>query len=386
MKKREVEMNYSEEDIQAARDALKKLKREWTYHIIIFLIVACVLFAFILITLGGVELPGLLRYVPGGVYMIGSLMLIIPTFFKLIGKRMKVGDFFSPVLDSYTITTTTYSDGSKTVTDDSGTVMLINILFFVFKLLIYFVLAMIIAPLFPWITAPIKARSIRKHFGIKSFRFGTANFFIFLFLVVLYIAIFIFVITKWNVNFGFGKLNAEQTQKAVTDIKDNAYNEGYVAKYEDDKVVCVYTPNGTNYTFEITTGSDLEGIINDGYYLEPNCMYRYVSSTDSYTVDMGEGFKSLDTYYDASQVSMIENTMKDSILFNCVDFDSFISGIDKVKIFKIGISMQGQSGTVYALLMGTNTVSLTMVGEDYYLQSYASKAFAKGFELVYGEQ
>ena len=191
--------NLSEQELTVVRKGLGKIGREWWVYFFCWLLLFFIPAAIFIwgIMSGKVqrfedgttsteplidELLGFqVPYWATGLVFYGLAFIpSIPLFFRFMFGRFHIHPDFE-----VTETTITWSDGRKTSYNDSMAVGFANILFIAFRFLVGFVIVvLILAPINFFIILPYKARTIRKEFGVKGFKYGLGNL-LFILLVLL---------------------------------------------------------------------------------------------------------------------------------------------------------------------------------------------------------
>ena len=116
----------------------------------------------------------------------------LPIYFRLLLKKFAWHPDFE-----VTETIITWSDGSKTKTDDALVTGLLSFLIFLMRMLIDFFIAFFISPLNMFIILPYKAKQIRDQFDVKGGRFILGNLIFILIIIGSMVAMIGFMIVKW---------------------------------------------------------------------------------------------------------------------------------------------------------------------------------------------
>ena len=192
---------YDQEDLSVAKSALNKVRNEWLFHFICWLLIYIGVAA---VVIYGVQTGKIQRFdndtsspvIEGmwaGYIFVGLLFLpCIPTYFRLLFRRYSLRPTFE-----VTETTIIWSDGTKTKTNDATVTNLLNLLVFLMRALIDLFIAFLISPLNMFIILPFKARSIRKEYDIKGPKLFLGNFIFILLIIGCFVAMIAFMIIKW---------------------------------------------------------------------------------------------------------------------------------------------------------------------------------------------
>lgn len=188
-------------DLSVGKRALRSVKAEWLFQFICWSLIwigisALVIYA---VETGRIHRIDTDSSTPvfdswwWSFIFIGLLYLpCIPIFLRLLFKKFS----FVPEFE-VTETTIIWSDGSKTKSDDSFQVGIINILLFFFRMLLDLIIAFFIAPLNMFIILPIKAKKIRDEFDVKGGHLVLGNILFVLIILGSMVAMIGFMIVKW---------------------------------------------------------------------------------------------------------------------------------------------------------------------------------------------
>ena len=194
-------MTKETDDLSVGKRALRGVKAEWMFQFICWSLIwigiaAMVIFAVATGRIKRIDTDSSSPVFDGwwwGIIFYALLFLpCIPVYFRLLLKRFSWHPDFE--VTEYVVT---WSDGSKTRTNDALVTGLLSFLVFLMRMLIDFFIAFFISPFNMFIILPYKAKQIRDQFDVKGGRFVLGNLIFILIIIGSMAAMIGFMIVKW---------------------------------------------------------------------------------------------------------------------------------------------------------------------------------------------
>lgn len=195
------DLGYDEATLSVARKAIKKIKAEWFFQFICWSLIwvgiaAMVIYAVETGRIQRIDTDTSSPVFDGwwwGIIFYALLFLpCLPIYFRLLLKKFAWHPDFE-----VTETIITWSDGTKTKTDDALVTGLLSFLVFLMRMLIDFFIAFFISPFNMFIILPYKAKQIRDQFDIKGGRFILGNLLFILIILGSIVGMIAFMVIKW---------------------------------------------------------------------------------------------------------------------------------------------------------------------------------------------
>ena len=338
--KEKVKPVISDENKEIAKHAYLKLFRQWFYYVILYVVLIVVTVAVViplaLMVINNANMPvlyGILAAIGTITWTGVFLAMIIPTFIRLMIGTLSIKGFFSPAIDSYTVTTITYGDGHTVTTDDAGAVAAANLFVILFRIMLRLLFSFFAGPLTPFILVPIKAHSIKKNFGVRGFPFilgdillvGFGGFAYGVMYVVLGIG---FVISLFG-SATAPEMSNEDKIKMITMSQDYIAQTTYHLTNDQANVDVRY--DGMDYFYSFSTSTSFQG----DYYADAGEEKYMVHHDLSYYLvkdDNGVYVPLMNEYTDY-KASVIQKTL-DNIRCYETDLPGMIDDIDNVSAKK----------------------------------------------------